>query len=132
MKSRVENFAALVRNPDALLLRLLHETRMLNQPIDFADLERRGVIRKEGAWYQVRNLADLPEHVAKRIEELLWDGENISVKFDSAAREYEELAELAERMARARGLLDSDVRASSSILSHPAPQSHHPEWRAVP
>jgi hypothetical protein len=60
MKSRAaEDFTTLVRNPDALLKRLLHEARMLSQPIDFADLERRGVIRQEGEWYRVANLRGL-------------------------------------------------------------------------
>ena len=36
MKSYVEDFVTLVWNPDALLKRLLRETRMLRQPIDFA------------------------------------------------------------------------------------------------
>lgn len=120
MKVRAaEDFTRLVRNPDALLLRLLHETRMLSQPIDFADLEKRGVIRKEGEWYRVASLDDLPERVAKRIQEMLCDGESTWVKFDDAASSYEELAELVERMARERGveqLPDSDVRALTSVV----------------
>ena len=67
MRDRVEDFAALVRNPDALLKRLLSEIRMLSQLIHFANLERRGVIRQQGAWYLVPNLARLPEHAGKRI-----------------------------------------------------------------
>ena len=103
MKNCVENFAALVRKHDALLERLLRPARMLSQPIDFADLKKRGVLRKEGAWYWVPNFDDLPEHAAQRIEELLWDGENISVKFDDAASSYKQLARELEEIAHERG-----------------------------
>lgn len=49
------------------------------------------------------NLDDLPEYAAKRIEELLWDGENISVKFDDAASSYKQLARELEEIAHQRG-----------------------------
>ena len=47
MKSCVEDFAALVRNHEALLKRLLRETRMLSKPIDLADLEKCCAIRRK-------------------------------------------------------------------------------------
>lgn len=40
---------------------------LLSQPIDFADLQRRGVLSKEGAWYRVLDLWGLPENAAKKI-----------------------------------------------------------------
>ena len=116
MKARLEDLATLVRNPDALLARLLHEVRTLSQTPDLVNLQKRGVIQKQGAWYRVPNVHDLPEHVAKRIQEMSWDG-GILIKFDTSS--YEELAELVERMARERGLdqlLDKDVRALSSTI----------------
>src|SRR6516164_9021100 len=51
------------------LLRLLRETRMLCQPIDFADLEECGFIRKERAWYRVANLHDLPSTPSKGLHQ---------------------------------------------------------------
>ena len=63
MKSCVEDFAALVRNHEALLKRLLRETRMLSKPIDLADLVREMLCHpEEGACYRGPNLHDLPYH----------------------------------------------------------------------
>jgi hypothetical protein len=41
-----------------------------------------------------------PEHVAKRIEEMLVNRERIWIKFDDAASSYEELARELEEIAR--------------------------------
>ena len=68
--------------PAAELLRLLiAELELLRQPIDFVELEGRGVISQAGAWYRVRNLYDLPEHAAHKIREIARDGMGTVVKF---------------------------------------------------
>jgi hypothetical protein len=46
---------------------------MLSQAIDFADLEQWGILSKDGKWYRVRNLWDLPEHAAKKIHKVARD-----------------------------------------------------------
>jgi hypothetical protein len=40
---------------------------LLSRPVDFAKLEREGILRKVGHSYEV--LGDLPEHVAARIKD---------------------------------------------------------------
>ena len=104
MKLDSSKLAEIVSDPDELLKSLVEETRMLSQPIDFADLEERGVISNEGAWYRVRNLWDLPEHAAKKISELERDSEGFRAKFTEASK-YEELAKRFEQIASERGLL---------------------------
>lgn len=57
--------------------------------------------------------------LAKRIQELLRDGEKHLVKFDDAASNYKDLAQLLEEMPRARGLeqlLHNDVRPLTSVV----------------
>ena len=79
---------------------------MLSEPIDFADLEKRGIMRKAGEsrWYQVLRRDLLPEHTAKRVEEMRSDGRSIWVKFDAMGSKYEKLAEELWRIARTSGL----------------------------
>jgi hypothetical protein len=83
---------------------LLAEAKMLSQAIDFADLEQRGILSKDGEWYRVRNLWDLPEHAAKKICELEHDSAGPRVKFTDASV-YQELAKSFEQMASEKGLL---------------------------
>jgi hypothetical protein len=68
------------------LKRLVEETKKLAQPIDFAELERRGVISKAGNWYRVHNFHGLPEHATKKIYELVEDRNGIKVKFANPSR----------------------------------------------
>ena len=92
-------------DPDELLKKLVTETRMLSQPIDFAELERRGVISKAGkTWYRLHNPHDLPEHAAKKIREVVQDANGIRVKFEGTFQ-YERLAKRFEKMAAKKGLL---------------------------
>jgi hypothetical protein len=51
----------------------------LAQPIDYADLESRGVISKAGTWYRVH--AALPEHATCKICEIEQGPEGLKVKF---------------------------------------------------
>ena len=104
MKLDSSKLAEIVSDPDELLKCLVEETRMLSQPIDFADLEERGIISNEGAWYRVRNLWDLPEHAAKKINKIVHDPKGFRVTFYPASR-YEKLQKRFEKMAAKEGLL---------------------------
>jgi hypothetical protein len=103
MKPEPWDLDEILKDPDKLLKRLVRGTRMLSQPIDFADLQRRGILSKDGAWYRVSNLWDLPEHAAKKIYELERDSGGFRVRFTDAS-EYEELAKSFEQIAYERGL----------------------------
>jgi hypothetical protein len=83
---------------DALLVELTRETKKLAQPIDFADLESRGVVSKEGTWYRVHNWRDLPEHAVKKIYELAQDRKGTKVKFEKSSK-FEKLAKRFEDAA---------------------------------
>jgi hypothetical protein len=48
MKAEPSDLDEILKDPDKLLKMLVRETRMLSQPIDFADLERRGILSKDG------------------------------------------------------------------------------------
>lgn len=39
------------------------QMRLMSEPIDFEQLERDGILRKTGAWYEVLDMNRLPEHV---------------------------------------------------------------------
>ena len=54
----------------------------LVEPIDFSELERRGIVSKAGAWYRVHNWKALPEHASRKIRELAEDSKGIKVKFE--------------------------------------------------
>ena len=77
---------------------------MLSQPIDFADLQRGGILSKDGAWYRVSNLWDLPEHAAQKINKIVHDPKGFRVTLYSASR-YEKIAKRLEKMAAKEGLL---------------------------
>jgi hypothetical protein len=103
MKPDPTEFSELVKDPKKLLQRLLAEVRLLSQPIDFADLERRGILSKEGAWYRVSDLWDLPEHASHRIREVVVDAHGSKVRF--ATRGVKTLAKRVEKMAVKEGLI---------------------------
>lgn len=73
------------------------ETNLLATPIDFEDLQRRGILVKAGAWYRVRNLNELPEHACKKIYELAYDAKGTKVKFAKASS-FEKLAKRSQQM----------------------------------
>lgn len=104
MKAAPSNLNEFTRCRAKMIKRLVEETKMLSQPIDFADLQRCGILSKDGAWYRVSNLWDLPEHAAKKIYELERDSGCFRAKFTEAS-EYGELAKSIERIAFEKGLL---------------------------
>lgn len=61
-------------------------TKLLATPIDFADLEKRGVIAKAGAWYRLLKPEDLPEHAARKIYVIESDKKGVKVKFEKASK----------------------------------------------
>jgi hypothetical protein len=90
-------------NSEELLKKLVSETKMMSQPIDFAALESRGVISKAGAWYRLHKPHDLPEHASKKIYELAQDAKGLKVKFSKASR-FEKMAKRFEQIAAKKGL----------------------------
>jgi len=67
----------------------------LAKPVDYADLEKRGILSKAGAWYRVLKPADLPEHVTCKMHEMAWDSKGMKVKF-SGIRGAQRLAKKLE------------------------------------
>lgn len=47
--------------------KLVELAKQLATPIDFVELERLGLIKKKGMWYEVGNIHSLPEHARKQI-----------------------------------------------------------------
>lgn len=43
--------------------KLEKQKRLMSEPIDFEQLERDGILRKVGAWYEILDMGRLPEHV---------------------------------------------------------------------
>jgi hypothetical protein len=91
-----------MRTVDEIRHLVLKEIELLRRPIDFVDLERRGIISKDGTWYRVRNLWELPVYVAHRIREVAVDVHGTKVKFTT--RGVKTLAKQVEEMAVEEGL----------------------------
>jgi hypothetical protein len=54
----------------------------LATPVDFTKLEKAGIIKKQGAWFKVKNLKVLPEYAASQIRSIKIDsGGNCYVQF---------------------------------------------------
>lgn len=80
-----------IKSNDNLLTELQAVVQELARPIDFENLEAKGVISKAGAWYRVHKVQDLPEHASRKITELAQDTRGLKVKFEGQGR-YEKLA----------------------------------------
>lgn len=80
-----------------LLQGIASETKKLAQPIDFNELESKGIITKEGAWYRVNDFNALPEHARVKVSSMSQDSRGIKVKFkksssfDKYAKQFEKL-----------------------------------------
>ena len=62
------------------------QTAKMAKPIDYTELERRGVISNAGAWYRVHvPVPELPEYVVCKIYEMARDSKGTKVKFLSDA-----------------------------------------------
>ena len=71
---------------------LLEEMKLLATPINFAALERSGVISKAGAWYRLHKpLRELPAHVSRKIREMKPSPQGPLVKFDNKTAGAERL-----------------------------------------
>lgn len=53
---------------------LVEIARQLATPIDFDQLEKEGIIQREGAWFRVKNLEGLPKHVSRQAGSYRSDG----------------------------------------------------------
>jgi hypothetical protein len=74
-----------------LLKQLQAEVAELARPIDFDELESKGVLTKEGAWYRIHKFKELPKHAGAKVTELAQDARGVKVKFSRASR-FEKLA----------------------------------------
>lgn len=82
-----------------LLKDLVSETKLLAQPIDFAALERKGILSQAGRWYLLHKPHELPAHAAKKISVVATDSKRgTKVKFYKASK-FEKVAKRFERMA---------------------------------
>lgn len=75
-------------NPRTLTREKLHaEIEMLKRSIDFEDLASSKIMVKEGSWYRVLKIQELPEHVMKQVREFADDGSGkLKVRFRRGAR----------------------------------------------
>ena len=55
--------------------------RLVAQPIDFHEMTANGLLRKVGAWYEVRNIHELPKHARLKIREIKVRDKKTMVKF---------------------------------------------------
>ena len=83
-----------------LIEKLIVETKKLAEPVDFADLEKKGALIKAGAWYRVPDPRILPEHVTTKVRKFSIDSKGQlkiklykSTQFDKLARKFAKLAE---------------------------------------
>ena len=72
--------------------------KYLATPIDFTKLEKAGMIEKQGAWYKVNNLKDIPEYASRQIRSVKTDSRgNCYVQFPKS---WKRAQQLYERMTR--------------------------------
>jgi hypothetical protein len=74
--------------------------RLLAQPVDFAGLQKKGIITKAGARYIVHNLRDLPAHAREKIYEFAPHEKGVIVKFRKPSKRAEKLAERFEKQMK--------------------------------
>lgn len=75
------------REPGPLFSReeLMERTRELAVPLDLESLQRSGILRKSGSWYEVLDWERLPEHAKVKIS-AIETGEKRRVKFEDTSR----------------------------------------------
>ena len=69
-----------------LINELIAETKKLAEPIDFEDLEKKGILKKAGAWYRVLDFQAVPEHVWKKARAVAQDAKGVKVKLEKASK----------------------------------------------
>lgn len=66
--------------------------KQLATPIDFAELEKIGIIEKQGAWFKVKNLKALPAHASRQVRSIKTDGKgNCYVQFPKSWKRAQQL-----------------------------------------
>ena len=66
--------------------------RQLATPVDFKQLEKEGIIEKDGAWYKIKDFNSLPEYAYRQINEFRTDSKgNILVKFPKSWKKAQKL-----------------------------------------
>lgn len=67
---------------DNLLAELRDAFENLARPVDFAELESKGILSKAGAWYRIHKIHELPKHVSQKIIAFSQDTKGLKVKFE--------------------------------------------------
>jgi len=75
-----------------LVQALAREVRDLIRPVNFEDLEARGVLKKEGAWYRVLDFKNVPKHVWAKAREMAQDSKGTKIKLAKVTKRTEALA----------------------------------------
>ena len=73
---------------------LLDHLRIMAKPVDYAILEKKGIIEKSGAWYIIHKLDELPDHVIKKSNTVSNANGQVRMKFDSHVK-YEAMVKKA-------------------------------------
>ena len=74
-----------------LINELAAETKELAEPINFEDLEKKGILKKAGAWYRVLDFQAVPEHVWAKVHAIGQDAKGVKVKLTKATK-FDKLA----------------------------------------
>jgi hypothetical protein len=83
---------------DQEILKLAAYTKQLAEPVDMEDLQRRGIIKKAGAWWRFRNFHELPESLRHRAYEFAQDSKGQKVKFGAISK-FERVAKKCQKLA---------------------------------
>jgi hypothetical protein len=71
---------------------LLELSKQLATPIDFNELEKKGIIEKKGSWFKVIRLNALPEHASRQVRNIKTDGKgNYYVQFPTSWKKAQQL-----------------------------------------
>jgi hypothetical protein len=69
---------------------LVDHLKKLAEPVDFEELERKGIIKKCGAWYQILDMNALPEVFTGLAKAMKIEKGRLSLKLEKQS-EYEKL-----------------------------------------
>lgn len=69
------------------------EVWLLAQPLDIGDLERQRILIRNGDWYEVARSADVPEHVAVKIRDIVNKDGKLLVRLPRSAKASKAIAE---------------------------------------
>jgi hypothetical protein len=62
--------------------KIIELAKKLATPVNFTEMENAGIIEKQGAWFKVKNMKDLPEYASRQIRSIKIDsGGNCYVQF---------------------------------------------------